>query len=82
MVYGLIDDYTREHLTLKMACRLRSQDALEQLGYRFICRRLPGSFRSDNEPESTAKSVRYYFESIRCSNPFYRTRKSLGEQIQ
>jgi putative transposase len=45
-------------LTLKVAHRLRSQDILEQLGYLFIYRRLPGFIRSFNGPEFTAKAVR------------------------
>ena len=44
----LIDEYTREYLTLKVALRLRSQDILGQLGYLFIYRGLPGFISSDN----------------------------------
>ena len=40
-ILTLIDEYTRECLTLKVARRLRSQDILEQLGYLFIYRGLP-----------------------------------------
>ena len=41
-ILTLIDEYTRECLALKVARRLRSQDLLEQLGYMFIYRGLPG----------------------------------------
>jgi putative transposase len=58
-ILTLIDEYTRECLALKVARRLRSQDVLEQLGYLFIYRGLPGYIRSDNGPEFTAKAVRY-----------------------
>ena len=51
-------------LTLKVARRLRSQDVLEQLGYLFIYRGLPGFIRSDNGPEFTAKAVRYWLERL------------------
>ena len=44
----LIDEYTTEYLTLKVARRLRSQDILGQLGYLFIYRGLPGFISSDN----------------------------------
>ena len=57
-ILTLIDEYTRECLALKVARRLRSQDVLEQLGYLFIYRGLPGFIRSDNGPEFTAKAVR------------------------
>lgn len=53
-ILTLIDEYTRECLVLKVARRLRSQDILEQLGYLFIYRGLPGFIRSDNGPEFTA----------------------------
>ena len=63
-ILTLIDEYTRECLALKVAHRLRSQDVLEQLGYLFIYRGLPGYIRSDNGPEFTAKAVRYWLERL------------------
>ena len=63
-ILTLIDEYTRECLALKVARRLRSQDVLEQLGYLFIYRGLPGFIRSDNDPEFTAKAVRYWLERL------------------
>ena len=48
-ILTLIDEYTRECLTLKVARRLRSQDILGQLGYLFIYRGLPGFISSDNK---------------------------------
>ena len=63
-ILTLIDEYTRECLTLKVARRLRSQDVLEQLGYLFIYRGLPGFIRSDNGPEFTAKAVRNWLERL------------------
>ena len=63
-ILTLIDEYTREYLTLKVARRLRSPDILEQLGYLFIYRRLPGFIRSDNGPEFTAKVVRNWLERL------------------
>ena len=47
-ILTLIDEYTREYLTLKVARRLRSQDILGQLGYLFIYRGLLGFISSDN----------------------------------
>ena len=63
-ILTLIDEYTRECLALKVTRRLRSQDVLEQLGYLFIYRGLPGYIRSDNGPEFTAKAVRYWLERL------------------
>ena len=44
----LIDEYTTECLTLKVARRLRSQDILGQLIYLFIYGGLPDFISSDN----------------------------------
>ena len=60
----LINEYTRGCLPLKVARRLRSQDVLQQLGYLFIYRGLPGFIRSDNGPEFTAKVVRNWLERL------------------
>ena len=57
-ILTLIDEYKRECLTLKVTRRLRSQDILEQLGYLFIYRGLPGFIRSDNGSEFIAKAIR------------------------
>ena len=63
-ILTLIDEYTKECLALKVARKLNSQDVLEQLGYLFICRGLPGFIRSDNGPEFTAKAVRNWLERL------------------
>jgi hypothetical protein len=47
-ILTLIDEYTRECLTLKVARRLGSQDILGQLGYLFIYRGLSGFISSEN----------------------------------
>ena len=63
-ILTLIDEYTRECMALKVARKLNSQDVLEQLGYLFIYRELPGFIRSDNGPEFTAKAVRNWLERL------------------
>ena len=47
-----------------VARKLNSQDVLEQLGYLFIYRGLPGFIHSDNVPEFTAKAVRSWLELL------------------
>ncbi|MGV7222189.1 MAG: IS3 family transposase [Nitrospinales bacterium] len=69
-ILTLIDEYTRECLALKVARRLRSQDVLEQLGYLFIYRGLPGFIRSDNGPEFTAKVVRGWLQRLNVQTLF------------
>ena len=66
----MIDEYTKECLTLKVARRLRSQDILEQLGYLFIYRGLLGFIRSYNGPEFATKAVRNWLEQLRVQTLF------------
>ena len=47
-ILTLIDEYTRECLTLKVARRLRSNDILGQFGYLFIYRGLSDFISSNN----------------------------------
>ena len=60
----LIDEHTRECLTIDMARRLNSEDVLERLSDLFVRRGVPGYIRSDNGPEFTANAVRTWLERI------------------
>ena len=57
-ILAIIDEYTRECLSLYVARRIKHQDVLDQLYELFIDRGTPGFIRSDNAPEFTAKAVR------------------------
>lgn len=54
----IIDEYTRECLSLHVARRIRHQDVLDQLYELFLVQGTPEYVRSDNAPEFTAKAVR------------------------
>jgi transposase InsO family protein len=54
----IIDEYTRECLTIKVARKLRSDDVLEVLSDLFLRYGLPEHVRSDNGSEFTAHRVR------------------------
>jgi putative transposase len=54
----ILDEYTRECLSLTAARRIRSENILNQLYELFIARGVPDYIRSDNGPEFTAKAVR------------------------
>ena len=69
-ILTLIDEYTREYLTLKVARRLRSQDILGQLGYLFIYRGLPGFISSENGSEFKAKTIRNWLERLEVQTLF------------
>jgi transposase InsO family protein len=57
-ILTLIDEYTRECLSLLVDRKLNSQNVLDQLSTLFLTRGIPQYIRSDNGPEFTAKAVR------------------------
>ncbi len=57
-ILAIIDEYTRECLSLYVARRIRHQDVLDNLYDLFISRGTPEYIRSDNAPEFTANAVR------------------------
>ncbi len=54
----LVDEYTRECLSIDVARRLNSEDVLERLAWMFVTRGVPQFIRSDNGSEFTADAVR------------------------
>ena len=54
----LIDEFTRECLSIDVSRRLNSEDVLERLTWLMVTRGVPNHIRSDNGPEFTAKVVR------------------------
>ena len=61
---NLIDEYTRECLSIDVARRLTSEDVLERLSDLFIRRGVPSYIRSDNGPEFTAVVVRGWLARV------------------
>jgi transposase InsO family protein len=60
----LIDEYTRECLSIDVARKLHSEDVLERLTDLFVRRGAPAYIRSDNGSEFTAKQVRNWLSRI------------------
>jgi transposase InsO family protein len=63
-ILTLIDEYTRECLSLTVARKLNSQNVLNELSTLFLTRGVPEHIRSDNGPEFTAKAVREWLELV------------------
>ena len=63
-IFVIIDEYTRECLSLFANRRIRSQDVLDQLYELSISRGTPEYIRSDNGPEFTAKAVRKWLSDL------------------
>jgi putative transposase len=66
----VIDEHTRECLSIDVARRLTSEDVLERLSDLFIHCGVPDYIRSDNGPEFTAHRVRDWLESVEVKTLF------------
>jgi putative transposase len=61
---NILDEYTRECLTIDVARRISSQDVIDVLRYLFLVRGEPAYIRSDNGPEFTAKKVKKWLKKM------------------
>jgi len=59
-ILTILDEYTRECLSIMVARRITAQDVIYQLGEVFLDRGIPEHVRSDNGPEFTARAVRQW----------------------
>jgi len=66
----IIDEYTRECLSMLVQRHITSQDVLEQLYWLFLLRGTPEHIRSDNGPEFTARAVRQWLERVGVNTLF------------
>ena len=57
-ILTIMDEYTRECLSIHVSRKMTSQGVIEQLSHLFLTRGIPQYIRSDNGPEFTAKAVR------------------------
>jgi transposase InsO family protein len=60
----ILDEHTRECLSMHVARSIKHQDVLEQLYELFLSRGVPEYIRSDNAPEFTAKAVRKWLANL------------------
>lgn len=63
-ILTLIDEYTRECLSLLVGRKLNSHNVLDELSNLFLTRGVPEHIRSDNGPEFTATAVREWLELV------------------
>jgi transposase InsO family protein len=63
-ILAIIDEYSRECLTLLVRRHIRSQDVIDCLYRLFLLRGVPEHIRSDNGPEFTARILRSWLERI------------------
>jgi len=60
----IIDEFTRECLSMYVSRRIKSQDVLDQLYELFLSRGTPEHIRSDNGAEFTANAVRSWLKDL------------------
>jgi transposase InsO family protein len=60
----ILDEYTRECLSILVERRISSQDVIDKLFDLFILRGVPEHLRSDNGPEFTAKAIRGWLSRL------------------
>jgi transposase InsO family protein len=63
-ILTMMDEYSRECLTIDVARNIRSPRLLERLSELFLQHGAPDYIRSDNGPEFTAKSVRRWLSRV------------------
>ena len=63
-ILTVIDEYTRECLSLRVERRMTSEQVLETLAGLFVYRGVPDHIRSDNGPEFTAHVVRDWLAKV------------------
>ncbi|MGA7971297.1 MAG: IS3 family transposase [Pseudolabrys sp.] len=67
---NVIDEFSRECLSIRIARRLNSTDVIDVLSDLFILRGIPGHIRSDNGPEFIAKAVREWIVAVGAKTAF------------
>ena len=66
----IVDEYTRECLSIDVRRKLTSEHVLERLAELFVVRGTPRYIRSDNGPEFTARRVREWLERVEVKTLF------------
>ena len=61
---NVVDEFTHECLTIRVARKLKSIDVIDFLSDLFILRGVPGHIRPDNGPEFVAKAVQDWITAV------------------
>jgi transposase InsO family protein len=67
---NVVDEFTRECLTIRVARKLNSVDVIDVLADLFITRGIPGHIRSDNGPEFVATAVKGWVTGVGARTAF------------
>jgi transposase InsO family protein len=66
----IIDEFTREALSIRVARRLNANDVIDALADLFILRGVPAHVRSDNGPEFVAAALRDWIAAVGGRNAY------------
>jgi transposase InsO family protein len=69
-ILTVIDEYSRECLTIRVAYRLSSDDVLDVLSDLFLTRGMPDFIRSDNGSEFTAQALRDWLKGLNVKTAY------------
>ena len=61
---AIVDEYTRECLSLKVDRSITSEDVIDTLAELFAMRGVPACIRSDNGPEFIARAIRRWLDQV------------------
>ena len=78
---NVVDEFTRECLTIDVARKQSSPDVLRALARLMLRHGIPKHIRSDNGPEFVAKAVRKWLSRLGRRDVVHRTGKSVGERL-
>ncbi len=67
---NILDEYSRECLSIRVKRKLNSTDVIDVLTDLFILRGVPEYIRSDNGPEFVAEAVRKWIKAVGASTAY------------
>ncbi len=77
----VVDEYTRECLSIDVERSITAEDVVETLHRCFVRRGEPTFIRSDNGPEFVAKAIKRWLEVSGVRDPLHRAGSSVGERL-
>jgi transposase InsO family protein len=78
---AVVDEFTRECLTLEVERRMEAQDVMGVLEALFAVRGTPRHLRSDNGPEFVSRRIQAWLAQRQTGPAVHRAGQSLGECV-
>jgi len=80
-VLTILDEYTRECLSIIVARKITAQEVIHQLAELFLGRRIPEQIRSDNGPEVHGQGGSGVVKGSWSKDSAHRAREPMGEPV-